>query len=76
MTKAFVISVIRREDYDAFRRDAGLRLSDTYDEWAKLQTRSAKPGGSATPSLRPWSITTSSFGTVRRKGESPIRKSC
>ena len=36
MTKAFVIPVIRREDYDAFRRDAGLKLSDSYDEWAKL----------------------------------------
>jgi hypothetical protein len=36
MTKAFVIPVIRREDYDAFRRDAGMKLSDTYDEWARL----------------------------------------
>jgi hypothetical protein len=34
MTKVFVLPVIRRQDYDAFRRDVG--LADTYDEWAKL----------------------------------------
>ena len=36
MTKVFVLPVIRREDYDAFRRDVGPNLSNTYDEWAKL----------------------------------------
>ena len=36
MTKVFVIPVICREDYDAFRRDAGPNLADTYDEWEKL----------------------------------------
>jgi len=32
----FIIPVIRREDYDAFRRDVGAKLANTYDEWAKL----------------------------------------
>jgi hypothetical protein len=36
MTKVFVIPVIRREDYDAFRRDVGSTLANTYDEWEKL----------------------------------------
>ena len=36
MTRVFVVPVIRREDYDAFRRDIGQNLADTYDEWAKL----------------------------------------
>jgi hypothetical protein len=36
MTKVFVIPVIRREDYDAFRRDVGSTLAHTYDEWVKL----------------------------------------
>lgn len=36
MTKVFVIPVIRREDYDAFRRDVGSTLANTYDEWMKL----------------------------------------
>jgi hypothetical protein len=39
MTKVFVIPVIRREDYDAFRRDAGSTLANTYDEWMKLLTK-------------------------------------
>jgi hypothetical protein len=36
VTKVFVIPVIRREDYDAFRRDVGPTLASTYDEWAKI----------------------------------------
>jgi hypothetical protein len=36
MPKVFVLPVIRREDYDAFRRDVGPNLADSYDEWAKL----------------------------------------
>jgi hypothetical protein len=36
VTKAFVIPIIRREDYDAFRRDVGSMLASTYDEWAKI----------------------------------------
>ena len=36
MPKVFVLPVISREDYDAFRRDVGLNLADTYDEWTRL----------------------------------------
>jgi len=36
MPKVFVLPVIRHEDYDAFRRDVGLTLADTYDDWAKV----------------------------------------
>ena len=36
MTKVFVIPVIRRNDYDAFRHDVGSTLANTYDEWVKL----------------------------------------
>jgi hypothetical protein len=36
MKKVFVIPVIRREDYDAFRRDVGSTLANTYDEWVRL----------------------------------------
>jgi hypothetical protein len=36
MTKIFVIPVIRREDYEAFRRDVGSKLANTYDEWMQL----------------------------------------
>ena len=36
MTKVFVIPVIRREDFDAFRRDVGSTLANTYDEWVRL----------------------------------------
>jgi len=36
MAKIFVMPVICREDYDAFRRDVGSNLADTYDQWAKL----------------------------------------
>jgi hypothetical protein len=36
MANVFIIPVIRREDYDAFLRDVGPNLADTYDEWAKL----------------------------------------
>ena len=36
MPKTFIFPVIRREDYDAFRRDVGPNLADSYDEWAKL----------------------------------------
>lgn len=32
----FTLPIIRREQYDAFRRDLGPDLADTYDEWAKL----------------------------------------
>jgi hypothetical protein len=39
MPKVFVLPVIRREDYDAFRRDVGANLAATYDEWAKLFDR-------------------------------------
>jgi hypothetical protein len=36
MPNVFVLPVIRREDHDAFRRDVGPNLTDSYDEWAKL----------------------------------------
>jgi hypothetical protein len=36
MPKVFVLPVISREDYDAFRRDVGLNFADSCDEWAKL----------------------------------------
>jgi hypothetical protein len=36
MPKVFVLPVIRREDYDAFRRDIGPKFSETFDEWTKL----------------------------------------
>ena len=36
MAKVFVLPVIRRQDYDAFRRDAGPNLVSPYDEWTKL----------------------------------------
>ena len=39
MTKVFVIPVIRRNDYDAFRHDVGSTLANTYDEWVKLLTK-------------------------------------
>jgi hypothetical protein len=34
--KVFVLPVIRRQDYDAFRRDVGANLAKTYDEWVAL----------------------------------------
>jgi len=36
MPEVFVLPVIRREVYDAFRRDVGQKLAATYDEWTKL----------------------------------------
>jgi len=36
MPKTFIFPLIRREDYDAFRRDVGSNLADSYDEWTKL----------------------------------------
>ena len=36
MPKVFVLPVISREDYDAFRRDVGLNLADSFDDWSKL----------------------------------------
>ena len=36
MPEVFVLPVIRREDYDAFRRDVGPNLADSFDEWSKL----------------------------------------
>jgi hypothetical protein len=36
MAKLFVLPVIRRQDYDAFRRDVGPNLATSYDEWARL----------------------------------------
>lgn len=32
----FILPVLREKDYDAFRRDIGPDLANTYDEWAKL----------------------------------------
>ena len=34
--KVFVLPVIRRQDYDAFRRDVGPNLANSYDEWTRL----------------------------------------
>jgi len=36
MPKIFVLPVIRREDYAAFRRDVGPALASTYEEWVSL----------------------------------------
>ncbi|HEX4273330.1 MAG TPA: hypothetical protein VHZ32_18200 [Rhizomicrobium sp.] len=36
MAKVFVLPVIRREDYDAFRHDVGPNLANSYEEWARL----------------------------------------
>ena len=36
MPKVFVLPVIRREDYEAFRRDIRPNLAETFDEWTKL----------------------------------------
>jgi hypothetical protein len=33
-SKAFVFPVISRKDYNAFRRDVGPNLADTYDQWS------------------------------------------
>jgi hypothetical protein len=41
MTKVFVLPIIGRKDYDAFRRDLGSKLAGTYDEWAKLLSNEA-----------------------------------
>jgi hypothetical protein len=32
----FVLPVIRPEDYNAFRRDIGHHIANSYEEWAKL----------------------------------------
>jgi hypothetical protein len=39
MPNVIVLPVIRREDYDAFRRDVGAKLAASYDLWAKLFAR-------------------------------------
>jgi hypothetical protein len=36
MGKLFVLPVIRPEDYNAFRRDIGHHIANSYEEWAKL----------------------------------------
>ena len=36
MAHVFVLPVIRREDYEAFKRDVGLNVTTTFDEWTKL----------------------------------------
>ena len=36
MPKIFVLPVIRREDYEAFRRDVGPNLANSYDEWTNI----------------------------------------
>jgi hypothetical protein len=36
MPNVFVFPVIRREDFDAFRRDVGSNFGKSYEEWAKL----------------------------------------
>ena len=36
MPMVFPLPVIRPEDYDAFRREVGSDLADTYDEWLDL----------------------------------------
>ncbi len=33
--KVFALPVFRPEEYQAFRREVGANLADTYDEWAK-----------------------------------------
>ena len=44
MTKVFVTPVIRREDYDAFRRDVGSTLAHIYDEFKRYcRTAGKKP---------------------------------
>jgi len=30
------LPVVRREDYDSFRRDVGLNLTTTFDQWTEL----------------------------------------
>lgn len=32
----FTLPILHREDYDAFRRDVGPDLADTYDEWMEF----------------------------------------
>jgi hypothetical protein len=39
VTKVFVVPVICREDYDAFRRDVGSTLANTYEEWVNLLSK-------------------------------------
>jgi hypothetical protein len=37
MAKAiFTLPILHREDYDAFRRDLGADLADTYDKWMEF----------------------------------------
>ena len=36
MAKVIVVPVIRREDYNAFQRDVGPTLANSYDEWTAL----------------------------------------
>ena len=36
MGHLFVLPIIRPEDYNAFRRDIGHHIANTYEEWAKL----------------------------------------
>jgi hypothetical protein len=42
MAKVFPVPVIRQNQYDAFRREIGPDLADTYDEWAKRFQESVK----------------------------------
>lgn len=36
MGQLYVLPIIRPEDYNAFRRDMGYNIANTYEEWAKL----------------------------------------
>jgi hypothetical protein len=36
MPKVFLLPILRPHQYDAFRREIGLDLANSYDEWAKL----------------------------------------
>jgi hypothetical protein len=36
MGQLFVLPIIRPEDYNAFKRDIGHHIANTYEEWAKL----------------------------------------
>lgn len=38
MPKVIVLPAIRREDYDAFKRDIRLNHAETFDEWTRLFT--------------------------------------
>jgi hypothetical protein len=36
LAHVFVLPVIRREDFDTFKRDVGLNPTTTFDQWQKL----------------------------------------